>query len=444
MKLREYRSKLLHTEMGWWPYLEVLVITVLVIGLTYLFNRNDPFCLDASFPWIWIAPVLISLRYGTFIALIVIVVMISAFFGIDPKITIAGSTYRYATLGGILLTVFCGEFSNAWIGSMKRFAQLNSYTQKRLDTLNRAFYLLRISHDRLEQSLISKPITLRDTFAELKKMLVEARNKVTEEVAAQLLNILGQYCSMEQAALYLYKDGKFAKTPIAHIGAKRGELDVNDPIVKECLESESGINYYAVNQLYRKDRKSKYLAAVLLQTYDKKIFGILVIEDFSFWSLTEEILRVVGIVLSYFADNLWVVRDMSKFFEVYPDCPTQFAFDLYNMQRLHQNFGINSALSAFVIAKSARQKNIVAQLQHVRRSLDIDWYYQQKDRDILFILMPFASAATVVGFRDRFQKYLKNEFGIDIAEGKEVYFRSLQIFAGEPLDVIKQMMEYTS
>lgn len=442
MKLQHYRDRLLYSLQGWGPYIEVFLITALVIGLSYLFNRNDPFCIHASFPWVWIAPVLVALRYGTLPAIFVIIVMVGAFFLFDPKVAITTSEYRYATFGGLLLTILCGEFNNAWLGAMKRFTQLNGYIQKRLDGLNRAFYLLRISHDRLEQSLISKPVTLRNTLVELKNLLVDAGGECTQKIAEQFLHMLGQYCNMEQAGLYLYQDGKFIKDPIAHVGSKRSELVVDDPMVKECMQSESGINYYAIDQLHQKDRESKYLATVLLRTCDNEICGLLVIEDLAFWSLTQEVLRTLGIISAYFADDIWAVKKMAKFLKVYPDCPPQFVFELKKTQHLYKDFGVESALSAFVILPSARQENIITQLQHMRRGMDIDWHYQQKQRGILFTLMPFSSPVAVAGYRNRFQRYLKSEFGIDLEESKEVYLRNMQIFSGEPLQVVQQLMEY--
>ena len=103
---------------------------------------------------------------------------------------------------------------------------------------------------------------------------------------------------------------------------------------------------------------------------------------------------------------------------------------------------MDSALSAFVVLPGARQKNIITQLQHMRRGMDISWHHQQKQRDILFTLMPFSSPVAVEGYRNRFQRYLKSEFGIELEASKEVCLRNMQIFSGEPLQVVQQLMEY--
>ncbi|MGD9153410.1 MAG: PelD GGDEF domain-containing protein [Gammaproteobacteria bacterium] len=441
-KIQQYKSKLLYGVQDWRAYIEIGVFIIASVLVTYFFNRADPFCIHASFPWIWLVPVLVALRYGTLPGVFVIVVFLIVFFAFDPQSIITVKEYRYATLGGLLLTVFCGEFNSSWLDSMQRFTQLNGYIQKRLDGLNRAFYLLRISHDQLEQSLIGQPSTLRSILTEIKDLLVKAEGKCTKEIAKQFLYILGQYCSMEQAGLHLYQNDKFVIDPIAYIGAAGSQLVVSDPMVQNCLSNDS-FDYYAINQL-AKTQESKYLAVVLLRTIDGKLCGILAIEKLSFWSLTEETLRTLSIIATYFADDIWAVKEMADFLKVYPDAPPNFAFELKRLQHLREKSGVDSALCAFVIASSARQENIVTQMQHLRRGMDIGWHHQQKDRSILFTLMPFASSVAVEGYRNRFQIFLKSEFGINLGEDKEVYLRVLQIFPGKPLQVMQQLMEYTN
>jgi len=440
LKIQYYKSKLFEGAQGWRSYAEIAVITIIAILVSYFFNRDDLFCIGANFPWIWLVPVLVALRYGTLPGIFVIVAFLVSFFAFDPKATISIKAYRYATLGGMLLTIFCGEFNGSWLNSMKRFSQLNDYIQKRLDGLNRAFYLLRISHDRLEQGLIGKPMTLRGILMDLKKLLIDANGQCTQKIAEQFLHVLEQFCSMEQASLHLYQDGKFVVDPIAHIGIEKHDLVIDDPMIQQCLE-HNNYNYYAVNQL-AKTQETKYLAAILLRTYDQKLCGMLVIEKLSFWSLTDETLQTLSVIASYFADDLWEVKKMANFLKVYPDAPPNFSFELKKLQHLNEKFDIDTALCAFIIPPSARQKNILTQIRHLRRGMDAEWYHQQKDRDILFVLMPFASPVVVEGYRNRFQNFLKSEFGINLDDDGGVCLRVLQIFPGEPLPVVQQMMEY--
>jgi CRP-like cAMP-binding protein len=444
VKKFSYRDRLLYRAKGFWPYVEAVVITVIILSISYIFNREDPLCLQSSFPWVWFAPVLVALRYGTLAGAFSIIIVLLALFQLEPKGELLEIVrYRYFMLGGVLLTVLCGEFNNAWLNSMKRFAQLNQYVHKRLDGLNRAFYLIRLSHDRLEHNLISKTVTLRSTFNDLFRLLVAAKGELTVEIADRFMHLLDQHCAMEAAALYRYQDGKFITEPIAHIWADRPLLNPDDIMVQHCLQHH-GVSYYAANQLQR-EQQSDYLAAIAMRTNEDELVGILTITDMTFWSLNEETLRELSVLLSYFADGIWAIKVSPEVLQAYPDCPPELAVEMQKLIRLKRDYRVDSAFVAFVIEHNdLRYRNIVMQLQHMRRGVDTCWHHQEKQRDILFTLMPFSPPVAVEGYRARFARYLQSEFGIKIDEHKGVYFRYLQIFAATPLQIIQQLMEYVN
>src|SRR3569832_2346036 len=52
------------TPRPWLVLLEVIVVTLLLPVLGLWRNPQDPFFLQSSFPWMVLAPLIISLRYG--------------------------------------------------------------------------------------------------------------------------------------------------------------------------------------------------------------------------------------------------------------------------------------------------------------------------------------------------------------------------------------------
>lgn len=45
-------------------WLEVVFIPIAAIGIAWLASPQDPLLANLLFPWLWLAPVLIALRYG--------------------------------------------------------------------------------------------------------------------------------------------------------------------------------------------------------------------------------------------------------------------------------------------------------------------------------------------------------------------------------------------
>ncbi len=433
-----YRDKLLTTRTRFWIGIEIVLITGIILALSFYFDPQDPMMLEAPFPWIWFAPVLIALRYGTLAGAGSIVIIFAALFSFEPRALLISTHYRVYMLGGVLLMVVCGEFYNAWDDSKRRYSQLNEYIRKRLDGLNRAYYIIRLSHDRLEQSLISRPVTLRSAVGELRKLLVDVQGNLSSDIASRFLHILEQYCSLDRAALYLAQKGKLDANPIASVGGKL-PLDLDDVLVKKSLSS-SGVHYFGVNQIEEKEQ-SKYLVVTTFRDEDDSVLGLLAIEKMPFWALNDEILQSLLVLVSYMSESIWSTQSAKETLKIYSDCTLQFSLELNNLLSLKKQLNVDSALVAFAINHTDRYENILLGIQNRQRGLDVGWRYKGENQDILFVILPFSSATAVEGFRNRFSGYLKEEFGV-ILGGEEVYLRYLQLSSEPALQVIKKLLGY--
>ena len=54
---------------------------------------------------------------------------------------------------------------------LRRTSEINAYLEDRIERTTKRLYLLRLSHDRLEQDLLSRPTTLRDSITELRRRI---------------------------------------------------------------------------------------------------------------------------------------------------------------------------------------------------------------------------------------------------------------------------------
>jgi hypothetical protein len=157
---------------------EAILLPLIFIWFGYLLRPADPFCLSGAFPWIFIAAMMVALRYGTLFGLVSMVVTFVSLYLYSGQINIL-ITHKYYWTWGVILTFICGEFSSAWSGKLTMYKQLENYIKTKLSNLTHAYYLTQLSNDRLQQSLLSKPMTIQTAIIKLRKDLVDAKSALT-------------------------------------------------------------------------------------------------------------------------------------------------------------------------------------------------------------------------------------------------------------------------
>ncbi|MFX7984870.1 hypothetical protein ABTK69_19265, partial [Acinetobacter baumannii] len=58
--------------------LETLGATIVAIGIVWLFVPDNPLLLGYGFPWIWLVPLILALRYGTLLGAAAALVVLGA------------------------------------------------------------------------------------------------------------------------------------------------------------------------------------------------------------------------------------------------------------------------------------------------------------------------------------------------------------------------------
>jgi hypothetical protein len=199
-----------------------------------------------------------------------------------------------------------------------------------------------------------------------------------------LLNLFEQFCSIEKAAIFAFKDNKFITEPLAYLG-ESFQLDLDDDLIKKSHLGGHKAVYYAVNQL-TEFQTSKYLATNVITSGDEKILGILVIKEMSFWSLTEETLQSLNILSMYVADQVWAIENSAVLLEQYPTCPPEFAIELNKLIHLKKAADINSSIIAFIVPKDIKHDVILLEINKNLSGLGNVWIYAHEQHDIMFIL----------------------------------------------------------
>ena len=386
---------------------EIALFTFGIISLGAWSNPNDPFMVELPFPWLWLAPTLLGLRYGTLAAFGSIGLIAGSWSLWDLLSQNPNLFPAHFFMGGLILSLIAGEFADVWIVRLKRVREANAYLNERLESLTRRHYLLKLSHERLEQDMLTKPMTLRDSIMHIREIMVTGlQDPSALPHANAVMHLLAQTCQLEVAALYPVNQGKVNKKADASIGTPQ-ELDLDDALLTYALEKNE-LSHLQTESL--QNAESHYLVVAPLIATNQQCLGVLVVERMPFLSLNQETLQFLGVLLGYYADNVKLIPLAMKILRDNPTCPIEFASELLRLERVQRESGLPSSITAFVISDSPHRQDIFAEMVRQRRQMDINWDIRLSDRDIIITMMPLHGDAAVTGYLLRSQKWLKEMF----------------------------------
>lgn len=431
LKLNKYLSE--RTER----WLETLVITGIILAGGYFFNRSDPFFIKADFQWVLFAPLLVALRYGIAPGMVSIAIICLLYLSLFRMGFLTGEFPTVFMLGGILMTMVCGQFSTVWSTRLRRSDQLSRHASERFEQLSRAYFMVRLSHDRLEQNLISRPVTLRDAMVDLGAALARHGGELDRETGFSLISILVHYCSLESAAIYLMdNNGRMQEKPVADCG-RGAAYQADDLLLRSAIENGSTA-YQSISRLAG-DENSPYLVAAPLRTSSGVMKGVLLVSEMPFLALHRETLQIVGVLLAYATDYAEAAYEARNLLSVFTDCPARFAAELYKMVRLRRELEVASALVVVNILPTARLQDMCVALERQQRGLDHSWR-RNLGWGVQFVtLMPFSGAAAVEGYKARLNEMFGRDFGVKIGEGgiSSQYF---MVAADDPLHQLADLL----
>jgi polysaccharide biosynthesis protein PelD len=384
---------------------EVALLPLAGLALATYLSRTAPFT-ASPYPWLWLIPFLLGLRYGLSPAVLATLVLTVAGIGAH-RLGMSGEAPPLIQLaGGALAALSAGQYSSRWREQLRAARARTDYTEQRLESLTRAFFVTRLSHDRLEEALITQPVTLRGALEALRDLSAETLTGIGAAGASALLQLLAQYCRFETAALHLYRNGRLGSEPLAALGPSAA-LVRTDPLLRYALEHEQTA-YHSIDQLAELEQGGSYRAVFPLVNSAGEALGVLVVRDLPLLALVEENLTAATAMLQYFADESWAAAQTAQLRRTLPDCPAAFAHELIKLQRLHERSGVRSTLIR-VRARSAGAAASVLEVAHgARRGLDLYWREPFGPLAAgMLILLPLAGPATARGFLERMDGVLR-------------------------------------
>lgn len=423
---------------------ETVLLPLIAVGLGLWLNPQDPLWIHGNFPWAWLAPVVLALRYGPLAGIGGAGMLLLALLALNSGPL--GNFPKQVYLGGLILVMIIGEFSSLWVARTRRAETVQRYLDQRLEFLTHQYYLLRLSHDRLEQDLISRPMAMRDALGTMRNLVAGDQHESDRVCATALLRLLAQYCQLEVAALHRVNDQVIEPEALGTLGAT-SPLQADDPLLLRAMED--GALCHVSQSAAETGRPRRYLIAAPLTNLNGQCFGVLLVEHIPFFSLQDETLQTINLLLGYYADSLSVQALSDPIRQHFPDCPPEFAFELQRLWHIHQTSQVASAIVVLEIRNRPGAPDIAQQIQRQKRALDENWLIFGVDRSkqqaapapsYLATLMPLSGAAAAEGYISRLELWAHQRSGQSLTE-LGIFSHVLMLDEEPPLTVLQKIRD---
>jgi len=425
-----------------WQWLETALLTLVAAALGYAANPEDPFFVHGEFPWLLFAPVLLALRYGVLpglgsAALLAALWVVARGAGLVPP-----ETPALHLMGGLLLTLVCGEFASIWNARLRRVDSAFRYQRDKLERLTRQHYLLLLSHERLEQDQLSRPMTLRAALARVRSLAGDAAAPGALPGLPALAALLAQYCQLEVAGFYPCHGGAPQSEPIAALGTPQ-PLALEDPMVKHCLEQHA-VSHVRMGGIAQA-AESRYLVVAPVAEREGRLLALFAIEQMPFLALHEEMLSTLAVLLGYYADALQVSRQARVVQRALPGCPLEFAAELVRVHRMRVEHDVPTGLALLRFAGHPDSAAFSALLKRQFRDLDTLWDLPLRaganaSVPDLLVLLPLAGPAGVEGALARLERVLEARHAVGF-DGARIRSHTAQLDAGDPFITLKLFLD---
>jgi polysaccharide biosynthesis protein PelD len=425
-------------------WLEVVAISLLFMSAAWAWRPADPLLTQSAFPWLWLAPVLLALRYGVIPGLIGGFFIMGNWFvahAFGVVAVVQADFPRDYFFGGGLLILLCGEFSDVWRNRIERMDETNLYLTERLSRLTRRHLLLNLSHDRMEQEMLARPGSLRDALTKVRNLVLQdTRGDDPILGVTALLDLLAQYVSIESAAIY-GADAKGDKDhvfgPVLQSIGEPWPLRDDDELLLLALEKRNLAHISDAEVSH--ERKSNQLIVAPLIASDDTLMGVMVVSKIPFFSLNVENLQMMSVILAYYADHIHNAGDVILYRNRMPTIPVTFAEEVARMVRMQKKVGITSHIVVMTFSKNMKA-DIPGQFLQIKRGLDLYWQTEVNGCVVLAVMMPFANVAAKNGFLLRIDAWLKATYDGSF-EALQIRLRSIDFSREDPLLTLPEAME---
>lgn len=370
---------------AWAGWVETLALTAIVLVASFVTQQDDPFRLGMGFPWPILAPLLAGLRYG-FVHGFVSALLILAALGISinqqwqttPEFPLAWA------IGVVVVAMVAGEFRDMWGRRLHRLEGAYQYRAERLEEFTRNYQLLRLSHDRLEQTVANSGFSLREGIMHLQSRLdsIDGAGGLADASLQRLIEFVAEYGALTQACIAGIQADRIDTTRVlAHVG-EPFPIDDNDPVLVAALESGELASVNAATGMALD--QNQLLAAVPLSDSTGDIHAMLLVRSMPFFAFHENNLKLIAVLVAHGVDHLrfgTAVSSVARFAAAF--------------ERVYQDY-LAFQLDATLLRLSGAPADVMAAYERLRfsvRAIDLVCVANDSDQPAVWILLPLTDIA---------------------------------------------------
>jgi hypothetical protein len=438
-------------QRPWLVLLEVFVVTLLLPLLGLWRHPQDPFFLQASFPWLVLAPLLLGLRYGfiqglgsaTLLALLMYGALRAGYLG---SVTFPGSL----TLGLLLVGMLAGEFCDMWHRRLHRLSEINAYHHTLVQKFTRSYQLLALSHGQLERRMLANTRSLRETMTYLRERVLSVDSEAADdrELHHLIMEVLSSFGALQVAALYrVDPQGILIPNIVAKLGSPE-VVRIGDPMLAQALRerrlvcirpdatelTQPTAGMATTQSAADGTQRSRTLLAVLpLTDVQDRIWGVVAVQAMPFEALSHDHLALLSVLGGHMGDLLALGAAGGL---------TQFHSCLLRSQRDAQAYNLAATLMGLVVDASLAPPSLWSGLLQQHRGLDQLWLtHNRAGQQVLLLVLPLTSNEAARGFIARLESWCQDTHRLSLAAaGVRIHQLALD-GKGEGADKLRALRE---
>ena len=406
-------------ESALWP--------AVVVYLCWLSYPANPFYIDDGFPWPWVGPWLIALRYGVGYGFASVVGLLVTW----SLVASVPDFPRLYFLGGAIVTLIAGEFGSYWRMRMTRLQESLDFLNDKVQRITRRLYLVKLSHDELEYEMVDRPGTLRESLIQLRVLMdgqtrTGAAQSTSMPGAQVMLDFIVQQCRVDSAAIYSVRmEPHLELTQVATAGGMEA-VRSDDPIIVHALET--GHSVHLQDALMALSKRKQIIAVTPMISTQGQPFGLLAIGGMPFTSLNNENLQTIAVLLESYSDYLRLTLQANEILADWPEAPRSLAGEFAWLNRLRLNFGQPSRCAVWRI-QHAREQEMLNHLHELHSRGETAWRWpvgrtdlsQAQSKPCVIALVPFTDEAGMRVYTQRIFDSMAKSFPDLSAEQLDVH-----------------------
>ncbi|MFZ0257049.1 MAG: PelD GGDEF domain-containing protein [Gammaproteobacteria bacterium] len=425
-----------HRASPYAAWTETLAVTLLGPLIGYWSRPLDPFFMHTEFAWLAVGPLLAGLRYGFAHGFSSALLLITALtYAWQQRWLGEIQSPREMAVGVLLIGMIAGEFSNTWQRRIEQLAASNAYREERLDELARAFSLLKLSHEGLEQRLAASATSLRDCILSVRRQLLQVTSEAGSlfGLAPLITRLFVTYGALQVASLHeVGRDGRALSNPIARYGSDV-TVDPEDPLLEEALRTGKALSIKA-DAPSDAGLSEELLMAVPIIDIADRIWAVLAVHKMPFRAFRKENLTLLAVIGGHMGDAL-AAREQVP--EARDGDHQDFLLQLRRCLADARRYRLPAHVAALVLPTKEGLPGLLSLLLGQRRGLDQPLVIENAlGWPTLFMLLPLTDSGGLAGYRQRLTATLKEHFGYETLEAAGIAFHGHPITPTSSLQTV--------